>query len=40
MWKLTILEERRKFLVNSGILQQKQKPQTFHKQKKNANSIS
>ena len=23
MWKLTVLEERRKFLVNSGILQQK-----------------
>lgn len=32
MWKLTVLEERRKFLVNSGILQQKQ---TFHNQKKN-----
>ena len=34
MWKLTVLEERRKFLVNSGILQQKQMPQTFSQPEK------
>lgn len=38
-WKFAVLEERRKSLVNSGIVQQKQMPQTF-RNKKNMNNAS